>query len=200
MQHMPAPVSHTELRNAMRAQRRSLDDRTQRQHGIALARQLNQQNIIRNAGRIACYLANDGEIETDELIEATWQRRQSVYLPILSPLQNSLYFAPFDADSQLVCNRYGIAEPVHSATHWLRAPQLDVVLLPLVAFDDAGNRLGMGGGFYDRTLAFLQHREHRRKPVLIGLAHELQRVETLAAQNWDIPLDAIATERRFMVF
>ncbi len=133
-------------------------------------------------------------------MQAAWSRGQAIYLPVLSPLKNSLYFAPFTPDSQLSRNRFGICEPDCSPAQWLRAQQLDVILLPLVAFDDAGNRLGMGGGFYDRTLAFLQHRQHRRKPALIGLAHEIQHSERLATESWDIPLDAIATEQRFLVF
>ena len=93
-------------------------------------------------------------------------------------------------------NRFGIQEPACSPRHWVRAWQLDLILLPLVAFDESGNRLGMGGGFYDRSLAYRQSRTHSRRPRLIGLAHELQRVEQLATNSWDIPLDMIATEKR----
>jgi 5-formyltetrahydrofolate cyclo-ligase len=68
--------------------------------------------------------------------------------------------------------------------------------MPLVAFDEQGNRLGMGGGFYDRTLAYLKYRQHRRKPVLAGLAHEIQKIGQLTTQSWDIPLDCIITENK----
>ena len=90
----------------------------------------------------------------------------------------------------------GIPEPACSPVNWLRPWQLDLMLLPLVAFDGNGNRLGMGGGFYDRSLAYRQSRTRSLKPKLIGLAHELQHEQQLAANSWDIPLDIIATEER----
>jgi 5-formyltetrahydrofolate cyclo-ligase len=74
---------------------------------------------------------------------------------------------------------------------------LDVILMPLVAFDGQGNRLGMGAGYYDRTLAFLRHRRHWRKPRIIGLAYEFQRMPALPAEPWDVPLDGIITEAGF---
>ncbi len=193
-------TSNQSLRQQKRLQRRQLPARVQQQHARAIARILNRQPAIRNAARIGCYLANDGEIATDYLIESAWRRGQQIYLPVLSPLKNSLFFAPYRPDSDMACNRFGIAEPACHAGHWLRARQLDVILLPLVAFDEHGNRLGMGGGFYDRTLAFLKHRLHRRKPLLIGLAHECQASDAIISHSWDVPLDAIATEERFLRF
>lgn len=195
-----ADSSYSEIRILKREQRRSLDKRTQTRHAEALAVQLGEQKPFRNAGRIACYLANDGEIETRKLIELAWQHHQQVYLPVLSPTQSSLNFAPYAPDTELCENRFGIAEPVCSSGAWQQADQMDVVLLPLVAFDDTGNRLGMGGGFYDRSLAFLQERDRPSQPFLIGLAHELQLTESIIAQSWDIPLDAIATESRYQEF
>ena len=73
---------------------------------------------------------------------------------------------------------------------------MDLLFLPLVAFDTHGNRMGMGGGFYDRSLAFLQQKNGLKKPVLAGLAHEIQKVEQLLTQNWDIPLDFVITEKQ----
>ena len=73
---------------------------------------------------------------------------------------------------------------------------LDLVLVPLVAFDDRGNRLGMGGGYYDQTFAFLSQRQHYRRPTLLGVAYEFQRLVALPVQAWDIPLDGVATEKR----
>jgi len=76
---------------------------------------------------------------------------------------------------------------------------LDIALVPLVAFDDYGRRLGMGGGYYDRTFAYLRHREHWRRPKLIGVAFEFQRVAELPAQPWDVPLDGIITEKGLLL-
>jgi 5-formyltetrahydrofolate cyclo-ligase len=182
------------LRRQMRDARKALDPGAQKQHALALANQICRSRVFINSTRLACYLANDGEIDPHYIIERAWQMRKQVYLPVLSPLGHRLYFAPYNHDSDLCSNRYSIMEPDCHPRDWCSAQQLDLILLPLVAFDAAGNRLGMGGGFYDRSLAYRQHRQHWRKPRLLGLAHELQKTSELKTRSWDIPLDGIATE------
>ncbi len=189
-------TSPAEIRKQKRIQRQALPANTQRQHSKALCQNIIGQKNYRNSQRIAFYLANDGEIDPALLIEHAWFAGKKVYLPILSPMKNALYFAPYREDSKLRLNRFNIPEPVCQPSQWKTAQQLDLLLLPLVAFDENGNRVGMGGGFYDRTLAYLQHRRFWRKPTLVGLAHEIQKVERLKAQSWDIPLDYIATEKQ----
>ncbi len=184
------------IRQLKRAQRQTLANGLQLKHSHALCQHISRQKHYRNSNRIACYIANDGEIDPNPLIEHAWFTNKKVYLPILSPLKNSLYFAPYEAGRRLKLNRYNIPEPVCQPSEWLRASQLDLLLLPLVAFDANGNRIGMGGGFYDRTLAYLQHRRYWRKPILAGLAHEIQKVGQLKTQSWDIPLDYIITEKQ----
>lgn len=103
----------------------------------------------------------------------------------------------FTAETHLVPNRFGIPEPQQGPAHKLPTHLLDVVLMPLVGFDRAGSRLGMGGGFYDTTFAFKQQNP-KGKPLLIGLAHSCQEVDSLQADNWDIPLGAIATEKEVL--
>ena len=188
--------SSTEIRQLKRGQRNTLSASVQQQHANALCQNIKQEKIYRNSTNIAFYLANDGEIDPSQLIEHAWFLGKNVYLPILSPVKNSLYFAPYQPDSQLRLNCFDIPEPVCHPSKWQTARQLDLLLLPLVAFDLSGNRVGMGGGFYDRTLAFLQHRHHWRKPVLAGLAHEIQKAAQLDSQSWDIPLNYIITEKR----
>ncbi len=180
----------------MRAQRRCLHSAEQQQHSQALRQITIKEKAYRNSRHIACYLANDGEIDPHLLIEHAWFLNKKVYLPILSPLKDHLYFAPYETSSKLQLNRFNIPEPVCHPTQWKTAAQLDLLLLPLVAFDPNGNRMGMGGGFYDRTLAYLQHRRLWKKPVLIGLAHEIQKVAQLQPQSWDIPLNYIITEKQ----
>lgn len=92
-------------------------------------------------------------------------------------------------------NRYGILEPQLNCSHVSPVAQLDMILMPLVAFDSKGNRLGMGGGFYDRTLAHLPKNKAQR-PTLIGIAHQCQFVDALPVASWDIPLDYIITDER----
>ncbi|PCI09060.1 MAG: 5-formyltetrahydrofolate cyclo-ligase [Gammaproteobacteria bacterium] len=191
-----ANQSHTNIRRQKRAQRQRLTLKTQKKHCQALRDNVIKEKTYLNSKHIALYIANDGEIDPQSLIEHAWFLNKKVYLPILAPLRNRLYFAPYDTGSHLRLNRYEIPEPVCHPSQWKTARQLDLLLLPLVAFDVDGNRIGMGGGFYDRTLAYLKHRHHWRKPTLVGLAHDIQKVEQLHTQNWDIPLDCIITEKQ----
>ena len=185
-----------ELRRLKRAQRQALSENDQQQHSRALCDNLIKHKSYRYSQHVACYLANDGEIDPYVLIEHAWFANKNVYLPVLSPIKNSLYFAPYDEYSEFRLNRFNIAEPICHPSDWIKASQLDLLLLPLVAFDTNGNRVGMGGGFYDRTLAYLQHRCHWRKPTLMGLAHENQKTDHLKSQSWDIPLDYVITEKQ----
>ncbi len=91
-------------------------------------------------------------------------------------------------------NQYGITEPDPDSTQLVCRGRLDLVLVPLVAFDGNGNRLGMGAGYYDRTFHFLRHRRHWLKPRLVGLAFDMQRVADLQPAAWDVPLNAVVTE------
>jgi 5-formyltetrahydrofolate cyclo-ligase len=193
------PKHSTDFRREKRALRQALSPTTQQLHSQAITTQITKDRDYRNANHIACYLANDGEIDPYPIIEHAWFMGKTVYLPILSPLilsplKNQLYFAPYEANSRLKHNRFKIPEPVCKPSQWKTARQLDLLLVPLVAFDANGNRMGMGGGFYDRSLAHLKHRQYWKKPRLIGLAHECQKVDKLNVENWDIPLNKIITE------
>ncbi|HHJ36373.1 MAG TPA: 5-formyltetrahydrofolate cyclo-ligase [Gammaproteobacteria bacterium] len=188
--------SNADIRQSRRNERQSLAGHVQRRHSQLLCRNTVTQKAYRNARHIALYIASDGEIDPSALIEHARFMGKKLYLPVLAPLNDSLYFAPFESNSQLILNRYNIPEPRCHPSSWKTARQLDLLLVPLVAFDAHGNRIGMGGGFYDRSLAYLRNRMLWKKPTLIGLAHELQKVEQLNMQSWDIPLDCIITEER----
>ncbi|MCI0509939.1 5-formyltetrahydrofolate cyclo-ligase [Chromohalobacter marismortui] len=187
------------LRRALRQRRRQLSPAQRRQAAHALCRRLRRLPEVKRARRVALYLPNDGEIDPTPLI--AWFRRRGarVYLPVLRPLSdNRLWFVHYHAQTPMRTNRFAISEPCtrHGAHRARRLPAwaLDLVLMPLVGFDAQGNRLGMGGGFYDRTFAFKRLR--RPHPCLIGLAHDCQYVERLPIANWDVPLDAIVSDAR----
>jgi len=188
-------TNRSDQRKQLRARRRALNDSERLQRSETLCRRLSRQPLFRASHKIAAYLPSDGEIDTQPLIELAWQMKKQVYLPVLVPfLSNRLWFARFEPDTRLVSNRYGIAEP--ELIHRQRiAPQaLDIVLAPLVGFDRNGNRLGMGGGFYDRSFAYLLNRKHWARPQLIGLAYDFQLVSRLPVQTWDVPLTAVASD------
>jgi 5-formyltetrahydrofolate cyclo-ligase len=195
---LDTPINNGIIRRNKRRLRSQLSCLEQSTHAFGLANQVCRQPPFLNGNRIACYLANDGEIDPEYIIQTAWRLRKQVYLPVLSPFLSKLYFAPYQAGMAMKLNRFDIWEPACRPADWVTAWQLDLMLLPLVAFDESGNRLGMGGGFYDRSLAYRRSRTHLLRPKLIGLAHELQRELQLATNSWDIPLDMIATEERII--
>lgn len=148
--------------------------------------------VIR-AQTVALFLSFDGELNTTPLIQSLWQAGKNVYLPVLHPFSpGNLLFLRYTPQSNLVTNRLKILEPKLDVRDVLPLNKLDVLVTPLVAFDETGQRLGMGGGFYDRTLQNWQ--QHGFYPV--GLAHDCQQVETLPVEQWDIPLPAVVTPSR----
>jgi 5-formyltetrahydrofolate cyclo-ligase len=194
-------TARTTMRRDLRDRRRALSPADQARAAAALAARLVANRLFRVSRRIAVYLPNDGEIDPAPLMERIWQQNKVCYLPILSRLKHDrLWFAPYTPQTPLALNRFGIPEPVTAARHWARAQELDLILMPLVAFDAHGNRLGMGGGFYDKSLAFLRTRTLWRKPHLIGLAHDFQRVNRVEAFPWDVPLQAVVTDHGIYSF
>lgn len=155
---------------------------------------------MRRARRIALYWPADGEIDPRALMRDVRFRGKRFYLPVLSPLKRRdgapLWFARYRPGERLLPNRFGIPEPTGRGAHLIRPRHLDLMILPVVGFDAQGRRLGMGGGFYDRTLAFRHRHALSGRPRLIGVAHECQRLDRIEPRPWDVRLDAILTESR----
>ncbi len=193
---LPTMSERQLLRQQLRARRRALSTSAQQRASIRLLQGLRQHHWFTKSRHIALYLANDGEIDPAHLIAWCRQHHKQLYLPVLHPLNHGeLWFYPWHQHTHLCANRFGIPEPALRQRGRLRPLwALDLVLLPLVGFDPAGNRMGMGGGFYDRTLVKLE-RGSLRRPRLIGLAHECQKVERLPIASWDIPLQGIQSDR-----
>ncbi|HET6912788.1 MAG TPA: 5-formyltetrahydrofolate cyclo-ligase [Rhodanobacteraceae bacterium] len=142
---------------------------------------------------IAGYWAVRGEVPLNLAVARLSSRGQHYFLPVLDDsAPRTLRFAEFRAGAALAPNRFGIPEPRDTAI--VSAEQLDVVLLPLLAFDARGNRLGTGGGWYDTTFAFLREQARPARPLLVGVGYAFQQVDALPPESWDIPLDCIATE------
>ena len=193
--------NRSDQRKQLRNQRCALDTSERQQRSRTLCQRLMQHRLFRNSQRIAAYLTADGEVDARPLIERAWATGKQVYLPVLRPFgANRLWFARFKPDTPLVINRYGIAEPDIDHRQRIEAFALDIVLAPLVGFDTHGNRLGMGGGFYDRSFTHLLRRRNWFKPRLVGLAYDFQQLARLPAQRWDVPLTAVATENRVTEF
>lgn len=182
-----------EIRQKIRQQRRALSDSEQHIFAQQAALRMLAYEPVINAATVAVFLSFDGELDTQPLIRALWQAGKAVYLPVLHPFsKGNLLFLRYEHSSKLVMNRLKILEPKLDVRHVLPLDELDVLITPLVAFDEQGQRLGMGGGFYDRTLQnWLQH---GMWPV--GYAHDCQQVTSLPVEQWDIPLPAVVTPSR----
>lgn len=143
-----------------------------------------------NAKVIGGYVALDGELELAPLFERLHGMGKRLALPVVENRRGAMRFYQYQPGDRLIRNRYGIAEPRLSARP---VDRLDLLLVPLVAFDTAGNRLGMGGGYYDRFAA-------RNGGRLIGVAHEVQRAENLPNAHWDRPISGVITEATWQTF
>jgi len=177
-----------EVRDARRAL--SAEERARRSHAVCLA--IMRSHALLRARRVAAFWPNDGEVDLSALFPRLWQCGIELHLPVIAGPR--LWFAPFRADTPLADNRFGIPEPRVSRRRACHPLALDLVLMPLVAFDAHGRRLGMGGGYYDRTFAALRHRRALRRPRLVGVAFGFQRRDALPGAAWDVPLDAAVTE------
>ncbi|MBJ7536890.1 5-formyltetrahydrofolate cyclo-ligase [Marinomonas transparens] len=176
--------SRQRLRRQLRQARRHLSADEQQ----TAAQQIVERIIpyLSDIKHIALYLTNDGEISPHLLCEYLWLQGLHTYLPVVK--DKHLVFASYTPDTIWQENRFGIKEPI--TTLYKEGNELDLVVLPLVGFDEQGGRLGMGGGFYDRTFA---DKNSAEAPLLIGLAHDCQQVKSLPIENWDVPLQAIIT-------
>ena len=192
----PALLPRPQLRRMLRKARRSLTPAQQRQAASGLYRQLAQNPVFRRARHLSLYLPTDGEIDPRLLLRAAQRRGKATYLPVLSAWpRTKMVFQRVRPGEKLRPNRFRILEPRINVARQRKVWALDLVLLPLVGFDEDGGRLGMGGGFYDRSLAYLARRKSWRKPTLLGLAHECQKVARLDQASWDVPLQGTVTDQ-----
>ncbi len=188
-----------QLRRELRQRRRALSPsqraNAHRQFARLLLRSQWTSQLLRPGQRVAVYFAYGHEADLAHVIALLRRRRCSLYLPVITDFRQSrMRFVRYEADSAMRVNRYGIAEPDARSAEIIPPRHLDVVLLPLVGFDARGWRLGSGAGFYDRSLHHLRAARRWRKPKLIGVAYECQRVARLQPDRWDVPLDGILTE------
>lgn len=189
------PPAKNDLRKSLRSNRRNLSRQQQRQASMGLCRQLSRLPEFLFGQRIAAYIPNDGEIDPQPLLELAWRLGKEVYLPILHPCaKGRLLFMAHYPNQPMAKNRYGIPEPLCDQSAYCPVWTLDLVLTPLVGFDAEGNRMGMGGGFYDRTFAFLNTGSRPRIPMMVGVAHECQKTPQLPNEPWDIVMHKIVTD------
>jgi 5-formyltetrahydrofolate cyclo-ligase len=183
-------VARRPLRATLRAKRKAVPAAERRRAAALVAKHADHTFHLRYGQRIALYASLREELDTAPLIELARNRGCRIYLPRIERRSGRMQFVAM-GERQSV-NHLGIAEP--EGRDVIGARWLDIVFLPLVGFDDYGMRLGMGGGFYDRTFEFRHTRRVWRGPKLVGIAYALQRVPRLESAPHDVLLDAVVTE------
>jgi 5-formyltetrahydrofolate cyclo-ligase len=191
-------LSRDQIRQKIRLMRRSLSAEQQTVDAEKLLTRLIKLDKVQQSRNIAISLAFDGEIQTQPFIEWCWANNKKVHLPVIHPFsKGNLLFLHYHSESEMVTNQYGIQEPKLNQQSICPLNQLDIIFTPLVAFDAQGNRIGMGGGYYDRTLA--PWFKNQMGPYPIGLAHDCQQVTQLPIASWDVPLPEIITPSEHVV-
>lgn len=184
------------LRKKLRTQRESLTLSEQTIASKKITALVTQSPLFFQSQHIAAYIAINYEINLEIIIKKIWKLDKCCYLPTLQDKQ--LKFSLYKNDTPLKNNQFNIPEPLASHSYTIKPQHLDLVLVPLLGYTLKCERLGMGGGFYDRSFAFLLKNPRPKKPFLLGLAYEWQKLETLETKPWDVPLNAIASENKII--
>lgn len=193
---MDAAAQRRELRRQLAERRRALTPPQRIAAAQGLRRSLEQLPEYFTDLRVAGYWASNGELPLNLAIPPLATRGQQFLLPVIGP-GGRLRFAPWQSGEEVQPNRYGIPEPV-APKELLEPFQLDLILVPLVAFDRHGHRLGYGGGYYDRGFAFLKEQVRPTEPLLVGIGYAFQELPEIEAERWDVPLDYIATDQELI--
>ncbi len=192
-------ASRNKLRRELRQRRRAVTTSYKYFAANRIKQLLARSGWLHRGQRIAVYLATDEEINLQPLINLAWQRGCKVFIPQIVNMQRSqMIFCPFKPGSLLIKHRWGMQQLIVRSSP-VAVRMLDVVLVPTVGFDDAGHRLGMGGGFYDRYFAAMSRLQHH-KPILIGVAYSFQKISAIEVQAHDIQMDAMLTEHALIRF
>jgi 5-formyltetrahydrofolate cyclo-ligase len=177
-----------ELRSISRRARRELPDPLRRRAQASIVERLLGLPELSSGRRVGWYLATDGEVDLSDAARALVARGVELHLPVVGP-DTSMHFAAWDPALPLRANRFGIGEPVHDPEQAVHAADLDAVVVPCVAVDPHGHRLGFGAGYYDRALRGADARR-------IGVVFEVQVAARIEPAPWDVPLDVVLTEAR----
>lgn len=193
------PTSRPLLRQKIRDLRKSISPELHAHYSSQLIDQFSKNDRIKNANCVALYISVDGEIDTNGVIEWCLARGKKVAVPVLHPFsKGNLLFLNYDKNTIMVKNKYGIPEPELNVQTVIPLDNIDILFTPMVAFDIKGNRLGMGGGYYDRTLQ--TYHANKTGPYPMGLALDIQEVDLLPTEIWDVPLPEIITPTRDIIF
>ena len=183
--------SQSGLRQSAIDARRSLSDGYRNRASSRICKRVIHSHEFVSCKSVACYLPSYDEVDTTTIIERAWRAKKRVFAPVIDS-GAKMIFRQLAPDTVLTRNFFGLWEPVSGPV--IAANRCDLVITPVVVFDDEGNRIGMGSGYFDRCFQFLKRRRRWRRPKLVGLAFDCQRVEKIAPNPWDIPVYQVITE------
>ncbi len=193
------PTSRPLLRQKIRDLRKTISVEQHAHYSAQLVDRFMHHERINKASCVALYMSVDGEVDTAGVINWCLNNNIQVALPVLHPFcKGHLLFLNYDKNTIMVNNKYGIPEPELDVRNVIPLNRIDIMCTPLVAYDSHGNRLGMGGGYYDRTLQI--YNQTGKGPYPVGLALDIQEVEALPTEIWDVPLPEIITPTRDIIF
>ncbi|MBT8092707.1 MAG: 5-formyltetrahydrofolate cyclo-ligase [Gammaproteobacteria bacterium] len=156
-----------------------------------ICRRVTRSTIFFASNAIGCYLPRFDEVDTLPIIERAWCANKRIFVPVLRT-RHKMLFREMRPETILEKNDFDVWEP--TSGKFLSPRKLDIVIAPTVAFDDDNNRIGMGGGYFDRCFAYLRHRKFWLRPKLVGVAFNCQKVEKISPNPWDIRLYKVFTE------
>ncbi len=181
----------SELRSKYRLARANMTVAAREKASARICDAVTRSGYFRRSRIVGCYLSTNEEVDTCAIIERALTMGKQIFAPVLGK-NGAMRFRDLNAESRLSLNQFGLMEP--QTGKFVDPHRLDIVITPLVAFDSSGNRIGMGGGYFDRCFAFLKGRKIWLHPKLIGLAFDCQRVDAIAPNPWDIGLNRVITE------
>ncbi|MBQ2381939.1 MAG: 5-formyltetrahydrofolate cyclo-ligase [Succinivibrio sp.] len=188
-----------EIRNSLRqtilAKRRQITEKESAQAGHSILKTIVQMDVFKRTINVASYISLSGELCTKDMNEYFMTRHHLCLPYMVTGQKGKMDFYSFKKGDVLVENRFHILEPKNQQENLVSEDEIDVIIVPLVAFDNKGNRMGMGGGYYDRML-----KKVRKDCLVIGVAYEFQLVDDLIVEEWDMPMDIVITEKNYYEF
>lgn len=183
-------------RNEIRQKRKALHEDEVAKCSELVRRVVLEHEFLKQNRCIASYHSFSGEIDTVEINKALRLAGHHMALPVIHPEEKGLMdFYSYEKPEDLILNRFKIPEPVVSAKNLVQPHNLEVVIVPLVGFNEKGERLGMGGGYYDRMLKKISC-----ECLTLGLAYDFQLIPEIKSQPWDMPLDEVITPTKHYIF
>lgn len=180
------------LRNKVLEIRDSLDNSEKEIMDTKIFNELINTELYKKASNIFIYISFSNEINTINIIEKAFEDRKNIFIPKVYKDEKSMKAIKLNSFDELKKNSMGILEPIDDSDY-IEKENIDLIVVPGVVFDNECNRIGYGGGYYDRYLNEIKSKENK-----IALAYDLQVVDKIECEAHDIKVDYIITNTRII--